>query len=107
MILGACALGYGTLRSSAGLHRAFLAGVVRCPTRFFDTTPIGRVLNRFSRDVDVLDVTLPTVVESWLICAFAALGTVVVVGRATPIVLAPVGLLALLYYGIKVANAWI
>lgn len=36
-----------------------LNGIIKSPMRFFDTTPIGRILARFSKDVDVLDRTLP------------------------------------------------
>ena len=37
------------------LHNKMLNRVVRCPMRFFDGTPIGRIINRFSSDVAVVD----------------------------------------------------
>ncbi|KAJ3110241.1 hypothetical protein HK100_003106, partial [Physocladia obscura] len=42
-------------RAAKMLHEAALARVLRCPVFFFDTTPLGRILNRFSRDVDAVD----------------------------------------------------
>ncbi|XP_077987575.1 ATP-binding cassette sub-family C member 5-like [Glandiceps talaboti] len=47
------------LRSSSKLHDNFFWGVLRCPMSFFDTTPSGRILNKFSKDMDDLDVYLP------------------------------------------------
>mmetsp|Transcript_61042 Transcript_61042/g.125907 ORF Transcript_61042/g.125907 Transcript_61042/m.125907 type:complete len:1578 (-) Transcript_61042:105-4838(-) len=46
---------YGGLRASALLHNKMLATVIRLPVEFFDTTPSGRILNRFSSDVHQLD----------------------------------------------------
>jgi len=48
---------FGTT-ASKGMLRAAVARVLRAPMSFFDTTPLGRITNRFSRDVDVLDNTL-------------------------------------------------
>jgi ABC-type multidrug transport system fused ATPase/permease subunit len=48
---------YGT-KASKGMLRQAVASVLRAPMSFFDTTPLGRITNRFSRDVDVMDNTL-------------------------------------------------
>lgn len=37
------------------IHNKMLKRVVRCPMKFFDATPIGRILNRFSSDVAIVD----------------------------------------------------
>ncbi|KAI0201322.1 P-loop containing nucleoside triphosphate hydrolase protein [Astrocystis sublimbata] len=48
---------YGTRASKVLLHQA-MTKTLRAPMSFFDTTPLGRITNRFSRDVDVMDNTL-------------------------------------------------
>jgi ABC-type multidrug transport system fused ATPase/permease subunit len=42
---------------------------------FFDLTPIGRIINRFSADIDTVDNVLPLTVEMWLDCVFAVVAT--------------------------------
>ncbi|TKR75883.1 hypothetical protein L596_017113 [Steinernema carpocapsae] len=46
---------FGAFRASRVLHNVLLENVVRLPMAFFDTTPLGRILNRFGRDVEVVD----------------------------------------------------
>ncbi|TVY43469.1 Multidrug resistance protein, partial [Lachnellula occidentalis] len=47
----------GTIASKRMLNRA-ITRALRAPMSFFDTTPLGRITNRFSRDVDVMDNNL-------------------------------------------------
>ncbi|KAI9834194.1 MAG: hypothetical protein M1838_005549 [Thelocarpon superellum] len=48
---------FGTRASKVMLNRA-MRRVLRAPMSFFDTTPLGRITNRFSKDIDVMDNTL-------------------------------------------------
>jgi ABC-type multidrug transport system fused ATPase/permease subunit len=40
------------LRASSTLHDKLFVKVFGCPMRFFDSTPVGRIINIFSRDLD-------------------------------------------------------
>jgi ATP-binding cassette subfamily C (CFTR/MRP) protein 1 len=48
---------YGTKASKTMLQRAY-ERVLRAPMSFFDTTPLGRIINRFGKDVDTMDNVL-------------------------------------------------
>lgn len=49
---------FGTMRASRTLHSKLLSSILHAPMYFFDTTPLGRIINRFSRDIDILDVSV-------------------------------------------------
>ncbi|KAK0424584.1 hypothetical protein QR680_008735 [Steinernema hermaphroditum] len=60
---------FGSLQASRVLHDILLKNVIRLPMSFFDTTPIGRILNRFGRDIEVADDLIPEYMEQafyWL-----------------------------------------
>jgi ABC-type multidrug transport system fused ATPase/permease subunit len=61
----------GTLKASLALHKFLLSNLLRTPTSFFDVTPVGRIINRFAKDVDVMDNTLPSNLRGWTTCFFA------------------------------------
>lgn len=53
----------GALAASRYLHNCMLARILRAPQSFFDLTPIGRLLSRFSDDLDEVDDDVPTLIE--------------------------------------------
>lgn len=48
-----------TKTAAKRIHEKLLHNVLHQPQFFFDTTPVGRILSRFSGDVNVLDKRLP------------------------------------------------
>ncbi|XP_070538468.1 ATP-binding cassette sub-family C member 5-like [Ptychodera flava] len=55
-----------TLNASSKIHDQLLKKVFQSPMNFFDTTPSGRIINRFSKDQDEVDVWLPNSLEEML-----------------------------------------
>ncbi|KAK7954832.1 hypothetical protein PG996_015635 [Apiospora saccharicola] len=63
---------FGTTASKALLRQAVFR-TLRAPMSFFDTTPLGRITNRFSRDVDVMDNNLTDAMRMY----FLTLATII------------------------------
>ncbi|KAJ3128402.1 hypothetical protein HK100_009178 [Physocladia obscura] len=72
-------------RASGVLHQAALSRIIRAPTLFFDTTPLGRIMNRFSKDQDSIDSSLPDAFRSFLSTFSNAISTFALIIYATPI----------------------
>lgn len=93
----------GTRASKVMLRRA-MARVLRAPMAFFDTTPLGRITNRFSRDVDVMDNNLSDAMRMYFVSVASVLSALALVLAFFPsfaIALVPLScalLLATAYY---------
>ncbi|KAG0096002.1 hypothetical protein BGZ93_005137 [Podila epicladia] len=85
------------IRASTRLHERLLSTMLRLPMSFFDTTPLGRIVNRFSSDVYSTDEALPFNWINVFSCAMSVIGTIIVIATTTPIFLAIVPPLVFLY----------
>nr|CAD7261608.1 unnamed protein product [Timema shepardi] len=83
------------------MHNVMLKGVLRAPLTFFDVTPLGRIISRFSKDVDVLDSSLPQQISDCIFCLFEVIATLFVISYSTPIFVSVILPIALLYYFIQ------
>ena len=102
IIFGSVALAYATTNASRVMHARLVRRILRVPMTFFDTTPLGRVMNRCSKDVDSLDALVPYSVQTFMYMAISLLAVVVVVSYSTPIFLVGVVPLGFLYIFLQV-----
>mmetsp|Transcript_11549 Transcript_11549/g.40382 ORF Transcript_11549/g.40382 Transcript_11549/m.40382 type:complete len:1626 (-) Transcript_11549:176-5053(-) len=63
------------IKSSVRLHDSLVKRVLRAPMSFFDTTPVGRVLSRFSKDMDAIDTLLPQNLQWMVLMFFLVIGS--------------------------------
>jgi ABC-type multidrug transport system fused ATPase/permease subunit len=83
------------LAAGVDSHRALLSGVLHAPMRFFESNPVGRIINRFSRDLETVELSLPSslidaghcLLETITACIFIA-----IVAPATLVVIVPISI---------------
>jgi len=92
--------------ASRVLHKKLLSNILRSPMSFFDTTPLGRVLNRFSKDVNTVDEVLTSTFSSFLSFLFTILATIITIVVATPTFLIILVPLFLFYVLVQVRTSF-
>uniref|UniRef100_A0A3P8P981 ATP-binding cassette, sub-family C (CFTR/MRP), member 2 n=1 Tax=Astatotilapia calliptera TaxID=8154 RepID=A0A3P8P981_ASTCA len=101
VFFGTLLLANASIDASRILHSRLLNNILRVPMVFFDTTPIGRVINRFAKDIFTIDEAIPASLRSCLLCLMSVLGTVFVICMATPFFAIVIIPLALIYFFVQ------
>lgn len=104
ILFGAFSLALAAISASRALHAKMLKNILRSPMSFFDTTPLGRVLNRFSKDIYVIDEAIPRSARSFLFTLFGVLSSLVVTVVTTPTFIIAIIPLGIFYFLVQVYN---
>ncbi|KAF9793965.1 hypothetical protein SFRURICE_015617 [Spodoptera frugiperda] len=90
------------MRSSIKLHNEMFRNILSATMRFFDTNPSGRILNRFSKDMGVVDEILPRMYLDTIQVFMVMMGILVMVAIVNPYMLMTTAVCAIVMYGLTV-----
>lgn len=93
---GACAalvrdlwIFFGSLTASWKLHDRLMKAVTGARFKFFDVTPLGQIMNRFSKDLEAVDQEVAPIAIGVMACLLGITVTVVLIAYITPAFLIP------------------
>lgn len=107
ILQGAAIFGYsmavsiGGIFASRRLHLDLLYNVLRSPMSFFERTPSGNLVNRFSKELDTVDSMIPQVIKMFMGSLFSVIGAVIIILLATPIAAVIIPPLGLVYFFVQ------
>ena len=88
------------LVASKSMHTALTNSIFGAPMSFFDTTPIGRIIARFSSDIHSMDTELIQFLDFVLWCGLYIIATFSVITYVTPWFGVAIPVLVFVYYNI-------
>ncbi|KAI8979837.1 hypothetical protein BDF20DRAFT_871958 [Mycotypha africana] len=77
-------MNWGSIRGARILFSSLLNSIIHAPMRFFDTTPVGRILNRFGKDVSTIDLQLAFSANILIECITGVIASILVITVITP-----------------------
>ncbi|OCT82142.1 hypothetical protein XELAEV_18024654mg [Xenopus laevis] len=89
------------LRVAKKLHSSLLNAIILAPMRFFETTPLGSILNRFSADFNTIDQHIPATLECLSRSTLLCVSALAVISYVTPVFLISLVPLAIICYFIQ------
>ncbi|XP_074237713.1 multidrug resistance-associated protein 1 isoform X2 [Saimiri boliviensis] len=95
------AVSIGGIFASRRLHLTLLDNVLRSPMSFFERTPSGNLVNRFSKELDTVDSMIPQVIKMFMGSLFNVVGACIIILLATPIAAVIIPPLGLIYFFVQ------
>ena len=91
---------WGSLVASSKLHRRLLESVTRAKFKFFDSTPLGQIMNRFSKDVEAIDQEVAPIAIGVVGCLTSVVTIIILISVITPGFLLAGVLITAIYFAI-------
>ncbi|CAD1812854.1 unnamed protein product [Candida parapsilosis] len=91
-------INFSGIRASNRIFKRVLLTILHAKLRFFDKTPLGRIMNRFSKDVELVDQEMTPYAEGAFICVVQCISILILITFITPGFLVFAFVIALLYY---------
>lgn len=91
---------WGSLHASWKIHRWLLRSVTHAKFKFFDSTPLGRIMNRFSKDMEAIDQEVAPTAIGMIHCLAGVIMIIVLISVITPGFLIAGGFITAVYCGI-------
>nr|XP_032817141.1 canalicular multispecific organic anion transporter 2-like isoform X1 [Petromyzon marinus] len=91
----------GCLRAAGSLHLALLDNKLHSPISFYDVTPLGRIINRFSKDVFMIDEVLPPTFLMFLGALCNSIFTILIIVISTPVFVVAAIPLVVIYFFVQ------
>ena len=96
------AIGLLTYYASQSLHRKAIISTMHAPMSFFETTPLGRIMNRFTKDIDTVDVSVSDSLRVFLMTLATIVGSFVLIAIIIPWFMIALAVIMIAYYAIAV-----
>ncbi|CCH46915.1 ATP-dependent bile acid permease [Wickerhamomyces ciferrii] len=88
------------IKASSRIFKKVLQRVLRAKLRFYDSTPIGRIMNRFSKDIEAVDQELVPFADGAIACVVSVFSILVLISLITPGFIFLAILIVALYYSV-------
>ncbi|XP_067407154.1 multidrug resistance-associated protein 1 isoform X1 [Emydura macquarii macquarii] len=95
------AVSIGGIFASRLLHVDLLHSVLRSSMSFFERTPSGNLVNRFSKEIDTIDSMIPQIIKMFMGSTFNVIGACIIILLATPIAAVVIPPLGLVYFFVQ------
>jgi ABC-type multidrug transport system fused ATPase/permease subunit len=75
------------MNASRTLHLKLFTSIIHAKQSFFDSTPLGRLMNRFSKDIQAIDMQMPNAYKNVILTFIEITSTMILVSVVVPLFL--------------------
>lgn len=104
LLVAGMILAVGSIKANRHFHMILLINILQSPMHFFDSTPSGRILNRFSKDIDSIDLRIPDTLRKTVLGILNVISTILLIVIVTPLSLVAIVPLLVLYGLVQVCG---